>query len=97
MESTHPADTDQKSSGWPSLDMSSPEETSGWAMMPTLSPWSTSQCPIRAVPLKALSVYVSPDTRMMSSPSHPRERISSGVVGRNMRAQTFISMMKSYM
>ena len=51
MESTHPADTDQKSSGWPSLDMSSPEETSGWAMMPTLSPWSTSQCPIRAVPL----------------------------------------------
>ena len=51
MESTQPADTDQNSSGRPSLEMSSPEEMSGWAMMPTLNPWSTSQCPIAAVPL----------------------------------------------
>ena len=51
MESTHPADTDQNSSGWPSLEMSSPEDTSGCAMIPTLRPLSMSQCPIRAVPL----------------------------------------------
>ena len=51
IESTQPADTDQKSSGWPSLEMSSPEDTSGWAMMPTLRPLSISQCPMRAVPL----------------------------------------------
>ena len=51
MESTHPAETDQNSSGIPSLEMSSPDDTSGWAMIPTLNPRSISQWPTRAVPL----------------------------------------------
>ncbi len=51
MESTHPEDTDQNSSGIPSLVMSSGTSVLGCAMIPTLNPFSISQWPMTAVPL----------------------------------------------
>lgn len=82
MESTEPDETDQNKEGSPNLSISS-FFGSGWAMIPTLKPFSISQCPMIAEPLYAESIYVSPDTSITSSESHPRLFISSLVAGMN--------------